>query len=191
MQRICRIVGKAERKPAMDLRKKRTQRSIINAFIALRAKKPLEKITVKELADAALIHKATFYQYYPDIYALSDSLENEALEAILRDIRSPDELFLAPKEASLRLYHAILAQGELFFILFSGSRQRVLLDKLEDRLKESICSRFPQYRNNLEFDILMTVLIQGCSHAFLNYRLQAPEQVIEILGQASERLLLK
>ena len=48
-----------------------------------------------------------------------------------------------------------------------------------------------QYRNNLEFDILMTVLIQGCSHAFLNYRLQDPEQVIEILGQASERLLLK
>jgi AcrR family transcriptional regulator len=174
----------------MDLRKKRTQRSIINAFIELRAKKPLEKITVKELADTALIHKATFYQYYPDIYALSDCLEDEALEAILRDITSPDELFLTPKESSLRLYHAILSQGELFFILFSGSRQNVLLDKLEKRLKENICARFPQYRNNLEFDILMTVLIQGCSHAFLNYRQQNPEQVIEILGQASERLLV-
>ncbi len=97
---------------------------------------------------------------------------------------------LRQREASLRLYHAILAQGELFFILFSGNRQRVLLDKLEDRLKKA-SARFPQYRNNLEFDILMTVLIQGCSHAFLNYRLQDPEQVIEILGQASERLLLK
>lgn len=174
----------------MDLRKKRTQRNIINAFIALRAKKPLEKITVKELADTAMIHKATFYQHYPDIYALSESLEDEALEAILRDISAPDDLILSPRESSRRLYEAILAQGELFFILFSDSRQAVLLNKLESRLKEKICAKRPQYRDSLEFDILMTVLIQGCSQAFLNYRNQDVSQVIEILGYASERLLL-
>lgn len=173
----------------MDLRKKRTQRNIINAFIELRAKKPLEKITVKELSDAAMIHKATFYQHYPDIYALSDFLENEALEAILRDISSPDDLLLSPRESSRRLYEAILAQGELFFTLFSGSRQAVLLNKLEYRLKEKICAKCPEYRNSLEFDILMTVLIQGCSQAFLNYRNQDVNRVIHILGYVSERLL--
>lgn len=43
----------------MDLRKQRTKNSIINAFIQLRASKPLEKITVKELAELAYINKAT------------------------------------------------------------------------------------------------------------------------------------
>ena len=61
----------------MDLRKQRTKNSIINAFIQLRAKKPLEKITVTELAELAYINKATFYTYYQDIYDLSEQLETE------------------------------------------------------------------------------------------------------------------
>lgn len=35
----------------MDLREKKTRRALSNAFLALRARKPLERITVKELAD--------------------------------------------------------------------------------------------------------------------------------------------
>ena len=54
----------------MDLRRQRTKNSIINAFIQLRASKPLEKITVKELSELAYINKATFYTYYQDIYDL-------------------------------------------------------------------------------------------------------------------------
>ncbi|MBR3282470.1 MAG: TetR/AcrR family transcriptional regulator [Ruminococcus sp.] len=45
----------------MDMRIEKTRRSIINAFLQLRAKKPLEKITVKELSALAEINKATFY----------------------------------------------------------------------------------------------------------------------------------
>lgn len=48
----------------MDLRIERTRKSIINAFIELRAHKPIEKITVKELAERAYINKATFYSHY-------------------------------------------------------------------------------------------------------------------------------
>ena len=52
----------------MDLRVKKTKNSIINAFLKLRAKKSLERITVKELSDLAEINKATFYLHYKDIY---------------------------------------------------------------------------------------------------------------------------
>ena len=44
----------------MDLRVKKTRKSIVDAFIELRQIKPLEKITVKELASKAMINKATF-----------------------------------------------------------------------------------------------------------------------------------
>ena len=43
----------------MDLRTEKTERSILNAFIGLRAQKPLEKITVKELCEKAWINKST------------------------------------------------------------------------------------------------------------------------------------
>lgn len=59
----------------MDLRIEKTEREIKNAFIGLRAKKPLEKITVRELCGLACINKSTFYAHYRDIYDLSDSME--------------------------------------------------------------------------------------------------------------------
>ena len=63
----------------MDLRIEKTENAIRNAFIQLRAKKALEKITIKELCEAALIHKSTFYSQYRDIYDLSDTMETEVV----------------------------------------------------------------------------------------------------------------
>ncbi|MCD7842055.1 MAG: hypothetical protein LUG56_06245 [Lachnospiraceae bacterium] len=45
----------------MDIRIKKTKESITNAFLELRSRKPLEKITVKELCEKAMINKSTFY----------------------------------------------------------------------------------------------------------------------------------
>ena len=58
----------------MDLRVEKTKGSIVNAFLSLRARKPLEKITVKELCQLARINKSTFYTHYSDIFALSHAL---------------------------------------------------------------------------------------------------------------------
>ncbi len=41
----------------MDLRIIKTKKAIINAFLALRAKRPLEKITVRELCEMAMVNK--------------------------------------------------------------------------------------------------------------------------------------
>ncbi len=57
----------------MDLRTEKTENAIKNAFIQLRAKKALEKITIKELCESARIHKSTFYSHYQDIYELSET----------------------------------------------------------------------------------------------------------------------
>lgn len=40
----------------MDLRVKRTRINITNAFIELRSRKPIEKITIKELSELAFIN---------------------------------------------------------------------------------------------------------------------------------------
>ena len=72
----------------MDLRTKKTRQSIFNAFLELRARCPLEKITVKELCAKAVIHKSTFYAHYQDLYDLADTLETE-VEMCIRDRSSP------------------------------------------------------------------------------------------------------
>ena len=61
----------------MDLRQRKTRKAIKEAFLKLHEKKPVEKITVKELAGIAQISKATFYLHYRDIYDLAEQLQKE------------------------------------------------------------------------------------------------------------------
>ncbi len=176
----------------MDLRIERTRRSIINAFIELRSKKPIEKITVKELAELAVINKATFYSHYQDIYDLSEQLENETIDMILTNIPHPEELVSKPKQTSEALAIAFLSQRQLIDTLFSGSRAAVLVTKLETKIKSKIYDISPEYKYDLERNIILTYLIQGGFHTFLT---QSPNvdthKLIEIVGDISERMLQK
>ena len=70
----------------MDLREQKTKKSIRNAFLELRAHKPLERITVKELAELAQISKATFYLHYQDIYDLSTRMQDDVIQRVLESI---------------------------------------------------------------------------------------------------------
>lgn len=174
----------------MDLRKKRTKQSIINAFLELRSKKALEKITVKELSELAFINKATFYSHYKDIYDLSEQLENETIDRVLTNIAQPEELITKPKEASEALAVAFISQSKLINILFSNNRTSILVNRLENKLKAHIFSIYPEYKNDLKWDIILTFLIQGGFYTYLSHSEQAsPNYLIDIVGNISEAIL--
>lgn len=173
----------------MDLRVQKTRKSILNAFITLRAKKELEKITVKELAESAMINKATFYQHYRDIYDLSEQLEEEVLDTTMKSIPHPEYILTRPREGLGEVIHAMTSQSELFSILFSGKRRILLAEKLETSLKKKIGELFPEYIDTPEKDIILTVLIQGMFHAFSSHTNSQPDYVIQVLGNINECLL--
>ena len=72
----------------MDLRIEKTEKAIKNAFIELRARKPLEKITVKELCEAAELNRSTFYAYYQDVFSLYYEMGNELVDALVDYVRT-------------------------------------------------------------------------------------------------------
>lgn len=158
MQRIYKIVEKGDR---MDLRTERTKRSIINAFIDLRAKKPLEKITVKELAELAYINKATFYSHYQDIYDLSEQLEEEAIRNILNNIPHPESIINNPKVCFLELNNALTSQNSLTKILFADSRAAILSTRIEQGIKQRVFETYPEYKDNVKWNIILSFIIQG------------------------------
>ena len=107
----------------MDLRVKKTKSAIINSFLELRSKKPLERITVKELSDFAQINKATFYLHYKDIYDLSESLEEELLDNVLDRISHPNAVLSEPKVFIRELIDGFVANQTLIDIIFSWRSQ--------------------------------------------------------------------
>ena len=61
-----------------------TERKLKNGMIVLLKDKPLRKITVKELCEAAGVNRTTFYKYYGSPYDLFDTLADEFFEGIAK-----------------------------------------------------------------------------------------------------------
>ena len=136
----------------MDLRIKKTKSSIINAFLELRSKKELEKITVKELCETAQINKSTFYTHYQDIYDLSEQLEDELVTSRMNEIRHPENVIENPAAFTRELFEGCLAKGPLIDTLFSGNRSGLLIERIETALKKSIYELYPQFKNDMAKD---------------------------------------
>lgn len=51
-----------------------TKKAIIDSFMHLAAKKPLEKITVRDIVDHCGINRNTFYYHFQDIYAVLEAV---------------------------------------------------------------------------------------------------------------------
>ncbi len=150
----------------MDLREKKTKRSIRNAFLQLRAHKPLERISVKELAELAEISKATFYLHYHDIYELSEYLQQEVIKDIVTDISKPDLFLYDIQKFHTDLIESFYSHQLLIDILFSGSQASMLPINIEKILKEHIFELLPEKRDDVRFNILLSYTIQGGFFAY-------------------------
>jgi len=64
-----------------------------------------------------------------------------------------------------------------------------LIKRIENNLKEKIYSIYPEYKTELEKELLLSVLIHGIFRAFTNHTSENSDKVIEILGNVSECLL--
>lgn len=85
----------------MNRQAEETRQNITDAFLDLLQEKPLNAITVKEITDKAGISRVAFYYHYTDIYALFESIQQEAIETIsklLKDSLSKKDSSLFEKE---------------------------------------------------------------------------------------------
>ena len=177
----------------MDRRIQRTRNSLFSAFIELRATKPVEKITVKELTEKANISKQTFYLHFQDIYDLSEYLENDALLSLIGDIPNPEYMLTNPAEASRQLCNAFINQGHLFSILFPDDNRSygVLTNKLDALNKEDLKALEAGLPNLLQHvlakNVEVSMFVQGCAYTFLKYKDQDAAMVIDTLAGIIDR----
>ena len=153
----------------MDIREKKTLRSITNAFLEIRTKKALERITVKELCEKAEISKATFYLHYRDIYDLSDQLQQEVVHKIISCVSDPSDMVNDPCRSSYEMISGFYANRSMVNILFSGSQFSVLPEKIEAEIKEVLFELYPDYRDNVYVNVRITYQLMGAFYSFYKY----------------------
>lgn len=167
----------------MDLRIKKTKTNLINAFIELRSRKAIEKITIKELTKRAMMNKATFYRHYKDIYDLSESIEDNLIDSCLASIPDPDILF--DENGFFQLNAAFYSNKELFGIIFSGSRTDIAVHKIHEKLCAMIYKKHPEIKADLRKTVLLSAMIFGCFHAYFAHLDEDYTTVIESLSKTS------
>lgn len=171
----------------MDIRIVKTKNGIINAFLDLRAKKEIEKITVKELCEKAMINKSTFYAHYRDIYDLSESLEGQIADEIIKRLEHPESILTNPQKFNRDLFYAYLSQEHLIKTVFSGSRVNKLLTEIENSMRKIIFELNPEYKEDAAANVILTYNIYGGFYAFRKCRKFGDQEVIDIMGNLNER----
>ena len=94
----------------LDLRVKRTNKYIIEAFIRLVEEKGFEQVTVQNIADEAMINRATFYAHYKDKQDLYEKIFDLAVESFTAILDFED--FVQGNSIKIRKIEA--AMTELF-----------------------------------------------------------------------------
>lgn len=69
-----------------------TKKAIRDSFVKLLNEKPLNQITVREIADDCGINRNTFYYYYQDILQLLESIVDDEIEQIIRKYPSVNSI---------------------------------------------------------------------------------------------------
>lgn len=169
----------------MDLRITKTRAAVKNAFLQIRAEKPLEKITVKELSTAANINKATFYLHYRDIFDLSEKLERELICECLRSVPNTSDIFENVSEFVRSLSESVISNEDMIKVLFSGTRCNSFADLFIEELYKIIGENFPEYEPTIDDKMKMTFLVEGTYHTFFRYADQGIDKVLELLEELS------
>lgn len=163
----------------MDLRTIRTKQMIKDAFVKLRKKKEIEKITIKEIADMAMINKSTFYNHFEDIYHLSNEIENEVIDKCLEN---------AEGSIVSDIDKNFMGNSEIFNIVFSGSRKNDAINKLHEKYMEILLKAHPEINDNLEKKVILSSVIFGNFKSSVYYKNEDRETVIRGIQKLSDML---
>jgi len=77
------MVSSAIRPSQADPRVKRTRKLLLDAFSELQKEKSISSISVQDIAERAMVNRATFYAHFEDKYALMYSWMQEAFQKVL------------------------------------------------------------------------------------------------------------
>ena len=111
------------------------------------------------------------------------------IDDILHGLSDPASLLTDPDRFNEELYCLLMAHESLLGLLFSGSRAGMLAARLERRLKDYIFERHPSYRDDLEKNVVLTYLIHGAYHAYMQYRDHDPKAVLLIIDRMAASVL--
>ena len=125
-----------------DIRYLRTEKLIFDSFTKLLSQKEYEKITVQDIADEAMINRATFYAHYADKEALQQGIQQQMLQQMsdmidAAQIATEDTVMVKKAEQLLTDYYRTLEKNSsLAQIALKSISQEIMQKGFGDLVRE-------------------------------------------------------
>lgn len=153
----------------------RTDRDITNALLKVMEKKSLEKISVQDILDEAMVNRSTFYQHFSDKYAILERLQEKYVSDMterIDEMEKSGEWSMEKVNASLCDY---LAQNRSQMRKLLSVRSEAL--DLQEQMKHLFAAylgRANARLTDLERDILSGMMVSFFVY-FLNNTIDGTE----------------
>lgn len=179
----------------IDRRVRKTQRQLRLALAQLMRQKPVQKITVRELADLVDINRATFYLHYRDVFDLLHKMEedialefNELIEAHQSDLTRG---VLRPLLCDL--LSNIQANADLIQVLLSENGDMSFINQLKEFLRTVCLSHYTAARgqaNDAHFEYSFSYMVSGCIGLLQRWLDGGMPESCEEMATLTEQLIL-
>ncbi|MFW5994443.1 MAG: TetR/AcrR family transcriptional regulator C-terminal domain-containing protein [Halanaerobiaceae bacterium] len=125
-----------------------TKNLIREVFVQMLNKKPLDKITVKDIAEKCDINRNTFYYHYADIYEILSEIFEREIQRIIKEYNetlSWEESFLVAarfalenKKAIFHVYHSMRREElEDYIYEVSGNIMMSYIERISKKISAS------------------------------------------------------
>ena len=175
-----------------DLRVIKTKRAIKQVFHELIKKKPVEKITVTEIARLAEINKGTFYLHYRDIYELYDEFLHDFAEELADRIDFLEEFFTAPAEFTRKFVVLICRsmKEEHPFVVEDDKHNRQVPQLFADIMKKRLYS-LKKIEPSIQNDIKLDAILASVMSISFRYGESNPKDVIAVMSASIRQMFPK
>ena len=171
----------------MDKRVMKTKRSIHEAMTKLLARKPIEEITVTELAEAAEINRKTFYNYYGSVYMVAEEMEDEIVARFEDTLRGIDfeTLLMDPQSTFNTLAKIITSDLDFYGTMLTNRNQISFLQKIITTLKQRIRTIYDsQITADDELaDYILDYIVAGLVSVYQRWFMSDGKMDIEVLSK--------
>jgi AcrR family transcriptional regulator len=135
-----------------DLRIRRTHHFLQEAMIELVTEKGFDAITVGDIAERAMINRATFYRHYQDKYDLVATIFEEAANHLVEDMKPlPKDIDLDEKIENLleiwnRFFEHVAAHAQLYRAMLGKNGSPWFAARMREHIIKLMLERERQWK---------------------------------------------
>lgn len=154
-----------------DLRVVRTRKLLSNTLLDMMEKEPIEKISVKDLCDNAMVNRATFYSHFEDKYHLLNIALGELQDDLyanfmgVKNCATPSETVRAIMVMAVDFFHN--NENHIINILRYNKGGKVMRT-IQDSLAQSIKYQLNKFSAEYDFLIPLSIIAHYISGGMMN-----------------------